>query len=53
MVKDIICGMQIDETKVSDKSSYKDEEYSFCSPACKENFDSDPEKYIKIENENK
>ncbi len=50
MVKDIVCGMQIDESIAFAKSSYQEKEYSFCSLICKERFDAEPEKYIKREN---
>jgi len=51
MVKDIVCGMQIDESKASAKSDYQGKEYNFCSLVCKEKFDSNPEKYIKRESD--
>ena len=53
MVKDIVCGMHIDESKASAKSNCHGKEYSFCSLVCKEKFDTKPEKYIERKDRNK
>lgn len=45
MVKDPVCGMQIDPKSAAGKSEYKGQTYYFCSPGCKKTFDKDPEKY--------
>ena len=45
MVTDLVCGMQIDETKASEKSVHNEKTYYFCSPSCKAAFDKEPEKY--------
>ena len=45
MVKDPVCGMQIDEKSASGKSEYQGRVYYFCSPGCKAKFDKAPEKY--------
>ncbi|MCL5433807.1 MAG: YHS domain-containing protein [Candidatus Marsarchaeota archaeon] len=44
-MKDIVCGMEVQNTKL--KSVYKGKQYVFCSTSCKETFDKNPEKYIK------
>lgn len=45
MVKDPVCGMQIDEN-LSDKiADYQGQKYYFCSESCKEQFDTKPESY--------
>ncbi len=44
MEKDLICGMDIDPT-VALTSQYNGKTYFFCSTACKEMFDKEPEKY--------
>ncbi len=49
MVKDPVCGMEIDETKASAKSEYQGKIYYFCSEHCKMSFDREPEKYVKGE----
>lgn len=46
LVKDPVCGMEIDPTSAAGKSDYKGETYYFCSPGCKVDFDKDPEKYL-------
>ncbi len=46
MVKDPVCGMQVDEKTVTLKSEYQGQTYYFCSPGCKKSFDKDPQKYI-------
>ncbi len=45
MVKDPVCGMQVDEKKAPAKAEYKGREYYFCSAGCKVTFDKQPEKY--------
>lgn len=45
MVKDLVCGMTVDEKKAKFKSEYKGKTYYFCSPACKTLFDKNPAKY--------
>jgi YHS domain-containing protein len=46
MVKDVVCGMDVDEKTSTTKSEYKGKMYYFCSTGCKKSFDSDPEKYL-------
>ena len=45
MVKDPVCGMQVNEQAAGGKSDYKGKTYYFCSPACKAKFDKSPEQY--------
>ena len=45
MVKDPVCGMQVSEQAAVGRSEYQGKTYSFCSPACKSQFDKNPEKY--------
>ncbi len=42
MVKDPVCGMQIDPKNAAATSEYKGETYYFCSDSCKKKFDLDP-----------
>jgi YHS domain-containing protein len=49
MVKDPVCGMDVDPKTAAGKSEYKGQEYYFCSPGCKKAFDKEPEKYVKAE----
>jgi len=46
MVKDLVCGMEVDEKTVKHKTTYQGETYYFCAPGCKIAFEKDPEKYI-------
>ena len=46
MVKDPVCGMQVNEGTAAAKSEYKGKMYYFCSQACKAAFDKTPEKYV-------
>jgi len=46
MVRDPVCGMQIDPKTAAGKSEYKGQMYYFCSLGCKKAFDAEPEKYV-------
>jgi YHS domain-containing protein len=46
MVKDPVCGMEIDEKRSSARSTYKGVTYFFCAKGCKVAFDKEPEKYL-------
>ncbi len=45
MVKDVVCGMQIDPKTAAGKSEYKGQTYYFCSKGCQAQFDKEPEKF--------
>ncbi|HXN05530.1 MAG TPA: YHS domain-containing protein [Nitrospiria bacterium] len=47
MVKDLVCGMQVDEKKAAGTSNYKGQIYYFCSVSCKVKFEKKPENFIK------
>ncbi len=47
MVKDPVCGMEVDPKTAGGKSEYKGQTYYFCSLGCKKSFDKEPEKYVK------
>jgi YHS domain-containing protein len=49
MVKDLVCGMDVDPKTAINKSEYNGKMYYFCSPGCKKDFDKEPEKYIMKE----
>jgi YHS domain-containing protein len=38
--------MKVDEKTAKWTTTYKDKMYYFCGPICKEEFDSNPEKYV-------
>ena len=46
LVKDPVCGMDVDEKTASAKSEYQGKTYYFCSLGCKRDFDKDPKKYV-------
>src|SRR5260221_10954799 len=45
MVKDPVCGMNVDETKSKHSSTFLDETYYFCWAGCKARFDAEPSRY--------
>lgn len=45
MVKDPVCGMEVDPKTVKEKSDYQGKTYYFCSGGCKKAFDKEPQKY--------
>ena len=44
MMKDPVCGMQVDEKKAP-TSTYQGKQYAFCGPQCKAEFDAKPAAY--------
>ncbi len=48
-VKDPVCGMEIEKEKAAATSDHMGRTYYFCSALCKENFDKEPMKYMKME----
>jgi len=53
MIKDPVCGVQVDEKKTPATSTYKGEHYAFCGRQCKDKFDQNPERYIAQKSEQK
>ncbi|MHA2284192.1 MAG: YHS domain-containing protein [Promethearchaeota archaeon] len=47
MVKDPVCGMQIDEKSAVGKTYYKGKTCYFCSSHCLDTFNKEPDKYIQ------
>ncbi len=47
MVKDPVCGMEIDPKKAGSISAYQGQTYYFCCNGCKKAFDKEPHKYVK------
>jgi Cu+-exporting ATPase len=45
MVKDPVCGMNVDESKAAATAVYRGQTYHFCSQGCKATFEKAPEKY--------
>ena len=46
MVKDPVCGMNVDE-KTATAVTYEGKIYYFCSYGCKANFQKDQTKYVR------
>jgi Cu+-exporting ATPase len=46
MMKDPVCGMEVDPETAKETSEYEGTVYYFCSSPCKHMFDQDPEKYL-------
>ncbi len=44
---DHVCGMWIDKESAPFQSPFKGKTYYFCSKPCKEQFDQNPEMYMK------
>jgi YHS domain-containing protein len=50
MVKDPVCGMDVDPKIAEWKSDYRGTTFYFCAQGCKKTFDKEPEKFAgKIE----
>ena len=45
MVKDPVCGMNVDEAKAAATTVYRGQTYYFCSKGCQVTFEKAPEKY--------
>lgn len=50
MLRDPVCGMQVDDKQAPATSSYQGQQYVFCGPACKEKFDQNPSHYAQPKN---
>lgn len=49
MERDPVCGMEIKDVIKAPATVYKGKTIFFCSELCKAQFEQDPEKYIKKE----
>jgi YHS domain-containing protein len=45
MVKDPVCGMEINPEQAAARSDYQGQTYYFCSADCKRTFDANPQQY--------
>jgi Cu+-exporting ATPase len=53
-VKDPVCGMDVNpQDAKGGKHTYKNQDYFFCNPKCKEKFSKDPEHYLNIKVDSK
>lgn len=44
-VKDPVCGMMIEDSAATGRSTYQGKTYYFCSAECKKSFDANPAQY--------
>ncbi len=51
MVKDPVCGMEMDPKTAAWKSEYLGKTYYFCCNGCKSAFDRNPQKFTGTEQE--
>jgi Cu+-exporting ATPase len=51
LVKDPVCGMDVDPTTAAGKSDHDGLTYYFCSDACKQAFDAEPHKFVPLTTE--
>jgi len=49
MATDLVCKMEVEESKAPATSEYKGKKYYFCAVGCKKAFDQNPEKYLSRE----
>ena len=49
MVRDPVCGMDIEEKKAAARVSHEGKTYYFCAVACREVFTRTPARYVAIE----
>lgn len=49
MVRDLVCNNEVDTSEVSFSSWYEGREFWFDTSQCKELFDADPERYIRLQ----
>jgi len=47
MVKDTVCGMEVDEKTTAYKSIQANNVYYFCSATCQNEFNKNPQKYLQ------
>lgn len=45
-VKDPVCGMEIEKDTAKGPAEHMGKTFYFCSPGCKEKFESEPMKYM-------
>jgi len=46
VVKDPVCGMDVETATAAGRTDYKGQTYHFCGAKCKEKFDLNPEQYL-------
>lgn len=49
MVKDPVCGMEVDEKRAKATSTYHGKTYYFCGDGCRASFEKEPQIYLSGE----
>lgn len=49
MIKDPVCGMDIQQNKAAAHVDYKGKIYYFCSVSCRDKFNASPQAYVQKE----
>ena len=49
IVKDVVCGMRISQSRAGDHAKFQAKDYYFCASGCKHKFEAEPLKYLKKE----
>ncbi|MHB8508352.1 MAG: YHS domain-containing protein [Candidatus Dormibacteria bacterium] len=49
MVKDPVCGMDIEEASAAGTADHEGKTYHFCSAQCQAKFEADPKSYVEAE----
>ena len=47
VMRDPVCGMELNEENAEERSEYQGEVFYFCSDACRNKFDEDPARFIE------
>jgi len=46
--RDPVCGMEVSPERVAARSAYRGRTYSFCTEACRKQFEANPAAYVKV-----
>lgn len=46
--KDPVCGMEVSRNTAADELEYQGKIYYFCARTCREAFEEDPMKYLRV-----
>lgn len=49
MARDVVCGMEVDESTATETAEYEGTTYYFCCKGCRMEFEDSPEKYLSGE----
>ena len=47
VVRDPVCGMELDEENAAERSEYRGQIFYFCSDQCRNKFDENPGRYMR------